>query len=204
MHYNITRQSETRRMKMTGQVIGYVRVSSDGQNLDRQEAALGDAGRVDRIFRDKTSGKNTRRPGLQECLGYLRAGDTWLVPSIDRAARSLQDLQTMVQDLTGRGVTVRFLKEGLTFGGDDGSAMDRLLFQILGAFAEFERTLIHERQAEGIRAARAKGVRFGRRPALSCDQIPGIKDRIEAGESMAAIAEDLGVSRQTIWRAARA
>lgn len=189
---------------MAGQVIGYVRVSSDGQNLDRQEDSLEQVG-VDKVFSDKSSGKDTAgRPGLQSCLDYLRDGDTWVVHSIDRAARSLQDLQAMVQDLTARGVTIRFLKEGLTFGADgSGSAMDRLLLQVLGAFAEFERSLIHERQAEGIRAARAKGVRFGRRPALDEAQKAEVRERIAAGETPSSIARDLGVSRQTVWRAAK-
>jgi DNA invertase Pin-like site-specific DNA recombinase len=189
---------------MAGQTIGYIRVSSVDQHLDRQEESLAQVS-PDRVFSDKASGKDAKRPGLQECLGYLRSGDTWVVHSIDRAARSLQDLQAIVQDLTARGVTVRFIKEGLTFSPDGaGAAMDKLLFQVLGAFAEFERSLIKERQAEGIKAAKAKGTRFGRTPSLSSEQLQEVKDRAAAGETHTAIAKSLGVSRQTVWRAAKA
>lgn len=186
-----------------GQVVGYIRVSSAGQNLDRQQEVMDEIG-PDQLFQDKASGGSTDRPGLKACLKYLRPDDVLVVASIDRAARSLQDLQAIVQALTGRGVKVRFIKEGLTFSpAQGGSATERLLFQILGAFAEFERSLIRERQAEGIRAARDKGVRFGRRPKLDDAKRELALSRLAAGESPASIAKDLGVSRQTVWRLTR-
>lgn len=139
---------------MTGQVVGYVRVSSLDQKTDRQLDGID----ADMIFEDKASGKSSQRPQLKACLTYLRPGDKLVVWSIDRAARSLQDLQVIVTDLVARGVTVEFLKERLTFSPDSEAApMDRLLFHILGAFAEFERMTIRERQREGIDAAMRRG-----------------------------------------------
>lgn len=188
---------------MPGQVVGYIRVSSVDQNLDRQQDSM-DAAGAERVFTDKASGKDRKRPGLEDCMRYLRDGDTLIAHSIDRLARSLADLQDLVSELSGRGVTVSFIKEGLTFTpGSHGSAMDRLLFQVLGAFAEFERSLIRERQREGIAIAQAKGKRFGRPKALTTDQVAEAKERVAAGETPSSIARDLGVSRQTVWRAAK-
>jgi DNA invertase Pin-like site-specific DNA recombinase len=184
---------------MTGQVVGYVRVSSQDQNTDRQLDGI----TADRIFEEKISGKSANRPQLKACLEYLREGDKLVVWSIDRAARSLQDLQKIVNDLVGRGVTVEFLKEKITFSPDqDAAPMDRLLFHILGAFAEFERMTIRERQREGIAAAKSRGKRFGRPTSLTRDQAAEAKRRIEAGEKPAAIGKEMGVSRQTVTRAA--
>lgn len=182
---------------MSGQVVGYVRVSSVGQNPERQVEAL--AG-CERLFTDRLSGKNADRPALTELVGYVRDGDTVRVASLDRLARNLDDLRRLVTDLTGKGVRVEFIKEGLTFTGED-SAMSKLLLSVMGAFAEFERSLIRERQAEGIAVAKANGVYKGRKPALTVQQVSEAQERVSAGVPKAKVARDLGVSRQTLYSA---
>ena len=182
---------------MTGQIVGYIRVSSADQNEARQVEAL--AG-VERLFTDKVSGKNTERPALAERLDYVRSGDTVRVASLDRLARNLDDLRRLVTDLTAKGVRVEFIKEGLTFTGED-SAMSKLLLSVMGAFAEFERSLIRERQTEGIAIAKANGVYKGRKPALSAEQVEQARERVSQGIPKAVVARDLGVSRQTLYTA---
>jgi len=124
--------------------VGYVRVSSVDQNTLRQLDGIA----VERIF----TGKDTRRPKLDEMMAFIRDGDTVVVHSMDRLARNLDDLRRVVRSLTGKGVRVGFVKESLAFTGDD-SPMATLLLSVVGAFAEFERALILERQREGIAAA---------------------------------------------------
>lgn len=178
-----------------GQQVAYIRVSSVGQNTARQLDGLA----LDRIFEDAVSGKDTNRPALQECLAYLREGDTLHVHSMDRLARNLDDLRRMVKELTGRGVAVRFHKEGLTFTGDD-SPMATLLLSMLGAVAEFERSLIAERRQEGIAVAKAKGdVYKGRKPSLSDEKAADLRKRASAGENKAALAREFGISRATLY-----
>jgi DNA invertase Pin-like site-specific DNA recombinase len=179
----------------TGQTVGYVRVSTVDQNTDRQLDRLD----LDKIFTDKASGKDANRPQLQQCLGYVREGDTLVVHSMDRLARSLKDLLSTVDDLVAREVTVRFIKEGLEFSNDDANACNRLMLQMLGAVAEFERSLILERQREGIAIAKAKGVYKGRVPSLTDDQAAEVADRLASGESAVALAREYGVSRATVY-----
>ncbi|MEN6537691.1 MAG: recombinase family protein [Bryobacteraceae bacterium] len=196
---------------MTGQRIGYIRVSDPGQNTARQERKLKpqwdehqlDGQTLDRIFTDKVSGKNVDRPQLTAALSYVRDGDTLVICSMDRLARNLLDLLTIVRDLTGRGVKVEFLKERLTFGGED-DAMNQLLLGIMGAFAQFERSLIHERQLEGIAIARENGVYLGRKPKLDAAGIAELKRRVATGEQKARIAEDMKISRETLYKYLRA
>ena len=175
--------------------VGYVRVSSLDQNPDRQLENL----KLDRVFIDKASGKDTVRPQLTEMLAYVREGDTIVVHSMDRLARNLLDLRTMVQDLTRRGVRVEFVKEALTFTGDD-SPMSHLLLSVMGAVAEFERELIRERQREGIALAKKRGAYKGRRKALNKVQIEELSRRIDAGESKADLLQEFGITRQTLYR----
>ncbi|MGD0663420.1 MAG: recombinase family protein [Syntrophorhabdales bacterium] len=179
---------------MNGQTIGYMRVSSVGQNVDRQLDGL----LLDKVFTDKLSGKDTQRPVFQQCMQFLREGDTLVVHSMDRLARNLDDLRRTVQTLTGRGVRVQFLKEGLLFSGDD-SPMANLLLSVLGAIAEFERSLIRERQLEGIALAKRKGIYKGRKKALDDARVAIIKERIASGEKKARVARDAGISRQTLY-----
>lgn len=180
-----------------GQLVGYVRVSTLDQNTERQLEGLSPA----KTFTDKASGRDTDRPQLQLALGYVREGDTLVVHSMDRLARNLDDLRATVRDLTGRGVAVQFLKEGLTFTGED-NPMATLMLSVMGAFAEFERALIRERQREGIAIAKEKGVYKGRKKALSPEQVQSLKtkDRDNGGKNRAALAREFGISRETLYQ----
>lgn len=179
---------------MTGQRIGYVRVSSVDQNPDRQLEDI----KLDKIFTDKVSGKSKDRPALSECLKYIRTGDTLFVHSMDRLARNSDDLKSIVNTLTADGVKIQFIKESLIFTGDD-SPISKLLLNMMGAFAEFERALILERQREGIELAKKRGAYKGRKPALSSEQILKIKELDKAGVAKSKMARDFSVSRQTIY-----
>jgi len=179
---------------MKGQKIGYVRVSSLDQNETRQL----EGENLDRIFTDKASGKDTNRPQLQELLQFVREGDTVFVHSMDRLARNLDDLRHLVKKLTNKGTSVFFVKEGLTFNGED-SPMSNLLLSVMGAFAEFERALIKERQHEGIVLAKKKGVYKGRKQALKMEQITELTQRAAAGENKTALASEYKISRQTLY-----
>jgi len=179
-----------------GHNVGYVRVSSVGQNLDRQLDSID----LDKVFTEKASAKDAKRPVLLECLEYLREGDTLHIHSIDRLARNLMDLQNIVTKLSNKGVSVRFHKENLIFTGDD-NPMSKLTLQLMGAFAEFERNIIKERQLEGIRIAQKKGTKFGRTKALTDNQVAEIKERIANGEQKKSLAEEYGISRQTLYSA---
>lgn len=176
------------------QRVGYVRVSTVDQNTDRQLDGVA----VDKAFTDRASGKDTRRPELARALDYVREGDTLVVHSMDRLARNLEDLRRIVRELTGNGVRVEFVKENLTFTGED-SAMNTLLLSMLGAVAEFERSMILERQREGIAIAKAAGKYKGRKAALTQAQSTELRQRLAAGESVTALAAEYGVSRQTVY-----
>lgn len=182
-----------------GQQVGYIRVSSEGQNTARQL----DGVVLDRVFEDKVSGKDAQRPGLEACLGHLRDGDTLHVHSMDRLARNVDDLRRIVRELTCRGVKVQFHKENMAFSGED-SPMSNLLLSLLGAVAEFERALIRERQRDGIAVAKRNGVYKGRKPSLGPEQVEQLRARAGAGESKAALAREFGVSRETVYAHLRA
>ncbi len=184
---------------MKGQRIGYVRVSSFDQNPERQLEQV----RVDKVFTDKASGKDTLRPELDALLSFVREGDTVVVHSMDRLARNLDDLRRLVQKLTKRGVRIEFAKECLTFTGED-SPMANLMLSVMGAFAEFERALIRERQREGIALAKQRGAYRGRKKSLSEPQIVELKRRIADGEQKAAVAREYGISRETLYQYLRA
>lgn len=180
---------------MVGQRIGYVRVSSVEQNTDRQLEGM----ELARTFTDKASGKDTQRPELEQLLKFVREGDTVVVHSMDRLARNLDDLRRLVADLTKRGVKIQFVKESLTFTGED-SPMSNLLLSVMGAFAEFERALIRERQREGVALAKQRGAYKGRKKALSLQDVATLKTRIANGETKAKVARDLGLSRETLYQ----
>jgi DNA invertase Pin-like site-specific DNA recombinase len=174
--------------------VGYIRVSTVDQNTVRQLDGI----EVERTFTDKASGKDTTRPELDEMIAFLRDGDTVIVHSMDRLARNLDDLRRLVRLLTGKGVRVEFVKENLTFTGED-SPMANLLLSVMGAFAEFERALILERQREGIAAAKGRGVYTGRKPALTPEQAQQLRARAAAGEPKSALATEFGISRETVY-----
>lgn len=180
--------------KRGGKRIGYIRVSSLDQNAERQLEGV----ELDKRFTDKASGKDTKRPQLQAALDYLREGDVLVVHSMDRLARNLDDLRKIVLGLTGRGVVVEFEKERLTFTGED-NAMSNLLLNVMGAFAEFERSLIRERQREGIALAKRKGIYKGRKPSLTAEEATELRRRAQAGEKKAGLAREFGISRQTLY-----
>ncbi len=198
---NATEQTTGRtKGRQAGQHVGYMRVSSRDQNEARQLSDI----RLDRTFIDKASGSNVDRPELQSCLDYLRDGDTLHVHSMDRLARNLIDLQQTVDKLTTKGVIVHFHKESLIFNGNTESSISRMMLQIMGAVAEFERSLIRERQREGIRQYKKKGGKFGRKPTIQQEQVDEIIRLLEDGMPKTGIAEKLGVSRQTLYRSMKA
>jgi DNA invertase Pin-like site-specific DNA recombinase len=184
---------------MNIQNIAYCRVSSIDQNLARQKEGMSGID-LDRVFEEKASAKDTNRPVLQECLNYCREGDILHVHSIDRIARNLRDLQDIVDQLVHKSVTVKFHKEGLVFNGND-DAMSKLMLQMMGAFSEFERSLIKERQKEGIAAARKAGKNFGRKKSLSVSQIAEIRQRASSGTPKTLLAAEYGISRTTLYSA---
>ncbi|WP_263374005.1 recombinase family protein [Granulicella aggregans] len=178
-----------------GKRVGYIRVSSADQNAARQLEGV----ELDKAFTDKASGKDVKRPQLQAALEYLRDGDVLIVHSMDRLARNLVDLRTMVENLTERGVQVRFEKENLIFTGDDTSAA-KLLLSVMGAVAEFERSMLKERQREGIEIAKKAGVYRGRRPSLTPERASELRRRVADGEKRAGLAREFGISRQTLYQ----
>jgi DNA invertase Pin-like site-specific DNA recombinase len=182
--------------------IGYVRVSSTDQNIDRQL----DGENLTVTFVDKASGKNTDRPQLQALLaGNWPQGSTVVVHSMDRLARSLSDLLAIVEDLTSRGIAVQFIKEAKIFRGDGTDAMDKLMLSMLGAFAEYERTLIRERQREGIAKAKQRGVYRGSQPKITdIERIMQIRTEFHAlGVNKTRLATQYGISRETLYRYAK-
>ena len=181
-------------MSSSGQHVGYVRVSTVEQNTARQL----DGVQLSKTFTDKISGKSIDRPQLQLCLEYVREGDTLHVHSMDRLARNLEDLRRLVRELNAKGVRVQFHKENLIFTGED-SPMSNLLLSMLGAVAEFERALILERQREGVAIAKAAGKYKGGKPKLGPEQVAHLKARVAAGVPKAAVARELGISRETLY-----
>lgn len=184
---------------MKGQRIGYVRVSAFDQNIDRQLEGVA----LDKVFTDKASGKDVNRPQLEAMLSFIRDGDTVVVHSMDRLARNLDDLRKLVQSLTKRGIRIEFIKESLAFTGED-SPMADLMLSVMGAFAEFERALIRERQREGIAITKQRGAYRGRKKSLSDDKVAELERRVAGGEQKASIARDLGISRETLYQYLRA
>jgi DNA invertase Pin-like site-specific DNA recombinase len=180
---------------MTGQRVGYIRVST----LDQQSARQLEGLELDRTFVDHASGKDAKRPQLEELLNFVRTGDTVIVHSMDRLARNLDDLRRIVQALTNKGVRIEFVKENLTFTGED-SPMASLMLSVMGAFAEFERSLIKERQREGIALAKRRGAYRGRKKSFSPQDVAELRQRVAAGISKAQVAREAGISRQTLYQ----
>lgn len=176
--------------------IGYTRVSTIDQKTNRQLADID----LDRVFEEKASGKDTKRPVLQEMLRFIRAGDHLYVHSMDRLARNLADLLKLVGDITAKGVTIHFVKENLVFGADEKAApMSKLILSIMGAVSEFERSIILERQREGIALAKRRGVYKGRKPADPA-KLEEAKRLIALGVSKAEAARRTGVGRTTLFK----
>ncbi|CAK9254216.1 unnamed protein product [Sphagnum jensenii] len=180
---------------MSGKIIGYVRVSTFDQNPERQLEGVP----VDRLFTDQASGKDLKRPAFEELMAYVREGDQVIIHSMDRLARNLDHLRQVVNRLTTQGISVRFLKENLTFTGQD-SPMANLMLSVMGAMAEFERSLIRERQREGVQIAKAKGLYTGRKKSLSQEQLSELQKRIAEGEKKASLARHFNISRETLYQ----
>ena len=176
--------------------IGYARVSTDDQNPDLQLAALQQAG-CKRVFTDKATGAHVQRPELAKCLKRIVHGDTLVVWKLDRLGRSLRDLIGLLDDLKARGVAFRSLTEAI----DTTTPTGRAMWQMVGILAELERSLIQERTKAGRAAAVARGVKMGRKPKLSPQQVAHAHKLIEQGEHHDTIAQSLNVSRRTLYRA---
>ena len=172
--------------------IGYIRVSSASQNTTRQLDNI----ELDKIFEEKISGKNTQRPALQELINYVREGDSLFVHSIDRLARSLKDLHELIATFKENGVSVSFVKNNLTFSSDTNSPTDNLMLNMLGSFAEFERELIKERQAEGIAKAKEAGKYSGRKETIDRDRL---RQLISEGKKPSVIQTELGISKASFY-----
>ena len=179
---------------MAGQTIAYRRVSTTDQTTDRQLAGM----KFDKEFSDQCSGSNTNRPGLQACLEFIREEDKLVVHSMDRLARNLPDMLALVGDLTKRGVSVEFVKEGLEFTGE-ANPMQNLQLAVMGAVAQFELAMIRERQREGVAAAKRAGKHCGRKSNLTDEQAREVVARVEGGEDKTAIARAFGISRATVY-----
>ena len=186
-----------------GQVVGYVRVSSESQNTDRQLDGI----TLDRVFTEKVTGSKKDRPELNRLIEYVRAGDMVIVHSLDRLARDLVNLLTIIETLNKKGVILKSVKEGLTFNGSN-NPMDKFLLHVFGAMAEFQRALIRESQQEGIAKAKKKGVYKGRKSALSPTQIERLKEIAQQKKtslddwkktSWQDVANEFSVSKQTIF-----
>lgn len=173
--------------------VGYARVSTVDQNTERQLDGMP----LDKLFTDTVSGATTERPKLKELLGYVREGDVVHVHSIDRLARSLVDLLALVQGLVTKGVQIRFHKENLLFTGEANPTQD-LMLSIMGAVAQFERTMIRERQREGISKAKERGAYKGR---IKTIDDAAIRAHVKAGNSYRSTAKALGVGVSTVQRA---
>ena len=196
-------------LPLGGQRVAYVRVSTIEQNPARQLEAVGEC---DHVFTEKQSGKNIGdRPQLAELIRHVRPGDHVVVASMDRLARSVIDLNTIVQQITGdpddhteaeprKGATIEFLKEHLVFAPGGADPMATFQLNMMGAFAQFERELIRQRQREGIEAAKRRGVYTGRPRALDSDTLRAVRNAALAGTPKAQIAREYGISRATLYR----
>jgi len=180
---------------MKGQSVGYIRVSTVDQNTGRQLEGIN----LDKVFTDKASGKDTERPQLKAAMDWVRAGDTLVVHSMDRLARNLEDMFRLVRELNTKGVSVVFVKENMNFSGTD-DPRSVLMFGILGAFAQFERALIRERQREGIAIAKAKGIYKGRQPKLDAEQVTKLKHMVGMGIPKAEVARKFDIRRETLYQ----
>lgn len=173
--------------------VGYARVSSVGQSLEVQLSKLGEC---DRLFQEKKSATGARREQLKACLAYLREGDVLVVTRLDRLARSTLDLCQIAAELEGKGVDLRVVDQNI----NTGDATGRLLFNMLGAIAQFETELRAERQREGIQKAKERGVRFGKRPKLKPDQVKELQRKRADGTLIKDLMKEFGLSKSSVYR----
>jgi DNA invertase Pin-like site-specific DNA recombinase len=187
---------------MSNQLIGYIRVSTREQSTGRQSDGMQSL-KLDKVFEEKVSGKSKDRPQLRLCIDYAREGDTVYIYSIDRLARSLSDLQHIIDELVTKGVTVQFIKESQTYSRDGSNPFNKVLLQVLGAFAEFERNIMLERQAEGIAHAKLNGTKtgkpFGKQPLDMTRRNEAIELN-KQGNNISQIAKEMKLSRASIYK----
>lgn len=181
---------------MNGHKIGYIRVSTIEQNVTRQLDGLV----LDKVFIDKCSGKDTNRPQLIAMLEFVREGDTVYVHSMDRLARNLEDLRKLVTKLINKNITVTFVKDNLIFTKDDKNHIAKLMLSVMGAFAEFERALIKERQLEGVAIAKKSGKYKGRKKSLTEEQLAEAKQMVKDRYKKVDIAKKFSISRVSLHR----
>src|SRR5210317_1189521 len=174
-------------------IVGYRRVSHSSQNLDRQELEG-----CDKVFEEKMSGAKRDRPELNRMLDYIRDGDEVRVHSIDRLARDLRDLQVIIEQINAKDATITFLKEQLTFKPSaEADPFAKLQLHLMGAFAEFERSIIRERQREGIARAKERGVYAGRKTSIDVEKVKSLH---ASGVGASEIAKALGIGRASVYR----
>lgn len=175
-------------------LVGYARVSTEDQNLELQLDALKQAG-AEKVFTDKVSSVKNR-PGLEEALAYVRQGDVLVVWKLDRLGRTVKGLIDLVASLQERGVQFRSLTDGI----DTSTPAGRFFFHVMAALAEMERELIRERTNAGLASARARGRKGGRKPKMSESKLAAAKQLLDAGRPAQEVADNLGVSRATLYR----
>ena len=180
---------------MQGHKIGYIRVSTVEQNIVRQLDGI----QLDKVFTDRCSGKDTKRPQLALMLEFIRDGDSVHVHSMDRLARNLDDLRKLVNQITNKNVTIHFTKENLTFSNNDNNHISKLMLSVMGAFAEFERSLIKERQLEGIAIAKKEGKYRGRGKILSQEQQKEMLQMVADRYKKIDIAKKYGITRMALY-----
>ena len=173
--------------------VGYTRVSSVGQSLDVQREKLSNC---DKLFEEKRSGTTDARPQLKQCLNYVREGDQLIVTRIDRLARSTLHLCQVAEMLREKGVDLVVLDQNI----DTSDATGRLLFNMLGAIGQFETEIRAERQMDGIKKAKDRGVQFGKRPALTNEQIAELREKRAQGKLIKDLMAEYSLSKATIYR----
>lgn len=176
-------------------LIGYARVSTDGQNLDLQLDALKASG-CEQLFTDKVSGASKAKEGLEEALKYARDGDVLVVWKLDRLGRTVKGLVELVEGIQARGVQFKSITDGI----DTSTTAGRFFFHVMAALAEMERELIRERTNAGLSAARARGRLGGRKAKMDESKIAAARKLLDAGTSSAEVAKNLGISRATLYR----
>ena len=174
--------------------VGYIRVSSEGQNIDRQLEGVA----LDKRYIDKVSGSSKDRPELNACLQYIRSGDTLHIHSIDRLSRSLRDMEELVSGLVARGVTIEFHTERLTFTSEE-NPIATMMLHLLTTFAQFERSVTRKRQREGIDIAKAKGKHLGR-PLLDYSRRDEAIELSKQGLNITQISKSMNLSRPSIYK----
>lgn len=177
--------------------VGYIRVSAIDQNTARQDEAFEKEG-IKKIFTDKITGATIDRPELNKLRSFVREGDTVVVLSMDRLARNLVEFRNLVEEFVEKGAAVRFLRENLTFTGND-SPMSMLTLSLMGAFAEFERAFIRERQREGIVLAKARGAFKGGVRKLSQEDRAYLYDAVDRGVPKTEVARRLKIQKTTVY-----